>query len=266
MSLPSRTPARRPRPTALAVAVLVATSALVVGACGGSDEDTAAPEKQSGERPESTTTEKKSSNAAGGIASGILSTADSAKLDDSAVSSDEEECLGAEVIDAVGEAEATQMSEADLSQYTPAQLEVLRDAFNTCVSGETLAGELVVNFYEGAGATKQPGAEVTTCVASAIDGRTGDIVVESAQLQSDTALPQITLEVLDTCVPAADVALLLTDAFQQAGLPAAQASCMATTLSDQISVSQLAELGNAAQIPPEVQALVNAAAAGCAPG
>lgn len=247
--------------------MLVATSATFLGACGGSDDDTAAPEKQSGERPESTTTsEEKSSNAAGGIASGILSTADSAKLDDSSVSSDEEECLGTEVIDAVGEDEATQMSEAELSEYTPAQLEVLRDAFNTCVSGETLAGELVVNFYEGAGATTPPADAVTECVAAAIDGRTGDIVVESAQLQSDTDLPQVTLEVLDTCIPASDVALLLGDAFQQAGLPAAQATCMAGTLSDQISVSQLAELGGSSQIPPEVEALVTQAAAACAPG
>jgi hypothetical protein len=263
---------RRPRipvPTLalLAVTALLAATALL-GACGSGD--VALPEKASGKRPASTTSTTEDSGSSGsssgssaGIASGILSNSDSSQIDGSAVGTDEESCLGQFVIDAVGEDEATAMSDAPLSSYTAQQLDVLRNGFNKCVSGASIAEALVKSFYQGAGAKTPPDPSVTACMGTALDGHTGDVVVESAQLDTSTALPQVTLKALDGCVPAADVGALLQDAFAQTGMTSTQATCMATALAGKISVSQLAALGSASTIPPEIQSLINEAAAGC---
>lgn len=270
--IPSPAPAARagsvrPRPPFLAVAAVLIVSAMLVAACGtgGRSGDTAPAQKQSATRPSSTTstTEASTGSSSSGIASGILSTTDGAQVDGTAVGTAEQQCLGAAVIGAVGEDEATRMSAADLSEYTPAQLEVLRRAFNKCVTGRTLAPGVVTNFYQGAGVTTPPANSVSDCVAAAIDGRTGDIVAESAAAEASTALPKVTLEALDACVPPADVSALLQAAFVKSGLDPKLSACVADAVSGQVSVSQLAELGGSTTVPPEIQALLDQAALGC---
>jgi len=255
------------RPTrAVLAALLIAGAGLLAIGCGTGGDSSTAAQKTSGERPESTTTsgKKTSSGSSTGIASGILSSSRSTKVDSSAVGTDAEECLGKYVIDRVGESEAQQMSDAELSAYTPAQLEVLRAGFNECIPGTTMATELVTSFYTGAGVTTAPADAVISCVATGLDGKTGDVVVESVKLDTAKTLPPVMLSIMDSCVPAADVTQILRDAFTQAGLTDAQATCTANALTGQISISQLAEIGASPSLPPDIEALVTTAAQGCA--
>jgi hypothetical protein len=244
---------------------------VVLGAACGGEDDTAAPARKSSEdRPEeTTTTEDGGSGDSTGIASGILSSSSGSSgstFDTGSVTADEEECLGQFVTDSVGEDEAIQMSEADISTYTASQLEALREGFNECISGTTVAGELLSSFYEGAGATAEPSPGVEECVADALDGQTGDVVVEAVELTESEALPPIMLGTLDACVPPTDVAVILEAAFTGSGLTTAQATCMAAALSNTITITQLAELGAAGGMPADLEAVVTQAAQGCGAG
>jgi hypothetical protein len=250
------------RSRAAVAVLLLATAGLVLSGCGGNDS--AAPVKRtSGDRPTSTTeTTTAGGTDSGGIASGILSSSRASKLDPNSVSDDEAQCLGSYVIDRVGEQEAQTISDEAIDALTPDQLAVLTAGFNKCISGATMAGDLVTSFYEGAGVRSTPTDEVVACVADGIDGRTGDVVAESATLAESATAP-ITLSVMDTCVPASEVTELLRSAFQEAGLTPAQATCTAGALEGKISLSELAEIGSASSLPPEIEAKVTTAAQGC---
>jgi hypothetical protein len=261
-------PAPRSR-TALAV-VFVLGAALAAG-CSGGDDSAEPAKKTSKDRPASTSTTSKGSSdgASTGIASGILSSSRASKLDPSSVGEDEAACLGGYVIDQVGEDEARAISDADISTLSDAQLAVLTAGFDKCISGATMAPDLVASFYQGTGVKTAPSDAVVACVAKGIDGRTGEVVAESASLDAGgtSAAAPITLSVMDTCVPASDITALLEGAFVDAGLTQAQASCTATALSGKISITQLAELGTSSSLPPDIQATITQAAQGCgAPG
>jgi hypothetical protein len=251
-----------PRP--LTIAVLLLALVGLGAACGGDDDSAAPAEKTSDERPEETTTTEDDGGGSTGIASGILSSSPSSAFDTSSVASDEEECLGDFVIDALGEDEALEMSEADISTYTTAQMEALQAGFNECISGASVAGDLLSSFYEGAGATASPSPGVEECVADTLDGQTGDVVVESIQMAESDTLPPVMLATFDACVPPSDVALILEAAFSSSGLTPEQSTCMASALSGSITITQLAELGASdAGLPPDLEATITQAAQGC---
>ena len=256
-----RTPGRSSgrRTSALLLAVL-ATFAFVAAACGG-DDDEATPSKKSDER-ETTTTESDDGGDTG-IASGILdSAAKGGQFDDSGFGEDVELCLGQSIIDAVGEDEAQAMADGDISDYTAEQVDALATAFDDCVPGSALAESMTSSFYESAGSQTPPSASVVACVGDQLDGRTGQVVKEGVAVDSGQ-LPELTLQIMDTCVPPEDVTALLQSAFVDAGLTEAQATCTANALNGQISVSELAQAGAADGESPELQAKVEAAAQGC---
>ncbi|UDY37097.1 hypothetical protein [Dermatobacter hominis] len=254
----SPTPGLGRRTSALLLAVL-ATFAFVAAACGG-DDDEASPSKSSDER-ETTTTEKDDGGDSG-IASGILdSAAKSGQFDDSGLGEDVELCLGQSIIDAVGEDQAQQMAEGDISTYTAEEVDALATAFDDCVPGSALAESMTTSFYESAGATTAPSSTVVDCVAGELDGRTGQVVKEGVAVDSGQ-VPELTLQIMDTCVPPEDVTALLQSAFVDAGLTEAQATCTANALSGQITVSELAQAG-LDDGSSEITAKVEAAAQSC---
>jgi hypothetical protein len=247
------------RTSALLLAVL-ATFAFVAAACGG-DDDEATPSKNSDER-ETTTTET-DEDADTGIASGILDSASKGgTFDDSGFDEDVELCVGESIIDAVGEDTAQQMADGDPSTYSPEELDALAAAFDECVPGSALAESMTDSFYKSAGSKTPPSAEVVDCVATELDGRTGTVIKEGVAVDSGE-MPELTLQIMDRCVPPADVTALLQAAFVDAGLTEAQATCTANALNGQISVSELAEAGAASGGSPELEAKVEAAAQSC---
>ena len=247
------------RTSALLLAVL-ATFAFVAAACGG-DDDEASPSKSSDER-ETTTTEKDKKTDAG-IASGILdSVSKSGKFDESGLGEDVELCLGESLIDELGVDAAEEMGSADPTTYSEEELDALVNAFDACVPGSAIAESMTTSFYESAGAKTAPSSEVVDCVASELDGRTGQVVREGVAVDSGE-VPQLTLQIMDACVPPADVTALLQAAFVDAGLTEAQATCTANALEGQISVSDLAQAGHE-DGSPELEAKVEAAAQSCA--
>ena len=264
-------PSHRRRTARTAVAALLAGTVLAAVGCSGGKDSAEQAKKTSKDRPASTTTTTggSSDRTSTGIASGILSSSRASRLDPSSVSDDEAACLGGYVIDQVGQDEAQAISDADIKTLSDAQLAVLTAGFNQCISGATMATDLVTSFYQGAGVTTAPSDDVVACVATGIDGRTGDVVAESVTVDAGgtSAAAPITLSVMDTCVPASDITALLQGAFVDAGLTETQATCTATALSGKISITQLAELGSSSSLPPDIQATITQAAQGCgAPG
>ena len=242
------------RTSSVLLAVL-ATFAFVAAAGGGGDETVS----KSSEERETTTTE----DADPGIASGILDRATSgAGFDSDEFDSDVEECIGESVIDSVGESGAEDMMSADPADYSSEQVDALVQAFNDCVPGSAMAPSLVSSFYEGMGATEPSDPTMVDCVADEIDGRTGELVGEGLAVEATDAFPELTLQVMDKCMPPEDLTALLTDAFASSGLTETQASCVAAALEGQISVTELAEAGMGTG-SPELEAKVQAAAAGC---
>lgn len=244
----------RSRSTSLLLAVL-ASVAFVAAACGGDDETVS----KSSDEKETTTT----SGSGAGIASGILDRAASgAGFDSDEFDADIEECIGESVIDAVGESSAEAMMDGDPADYSADEVDALVQAFNDCVPGEAMAPTMVSSFYEGMGATEPTDPTMVDCVAEEIDGRTGDLVGEGLAVEATDAFPELTLQVMDTCMPTEDLTALLTEAFASSGLTDAQASCVATALEGQITVTDLAEAGSGTG-SPELEALVQSAALGC---
>lgn len=238
------------------LAASIAPLALMAVACGGSDDDTASKDSDS---RETTTTAK----AGSGVASGILEKASqSGQFDASDFDEDLEECVGESVIDSLGESEAEAMVEIEVSDYTTDQIDALAVAFNDCVPGQVIAPMLVSSFYEGMGAVEPSDPTMVDCVAAFVDGRTGDIVREGAAAQATDAVPEVTIQAFDQCMPPEDITALLKDAFLTSGLSEEQATCVSTALEGQLSVADLAAAGMDQQ-SPELEAKLQAAAQGC---
>ena len=246
---------RRP---AAALIALFAALALTAGACSSSDDETS---KSSDEKETTTSTSATSSGS--GVASGILDRAtEGAGLDAGGFDEDVAECVGQSVIDAVGESDAEAMVDGDPATYSPDEIDAMVTAFNECVPGDVMAPGMVSSFYEGMGATEPTGSEMTDCVAEAIDGRTGDLVGEGIAVEATDEFPELTLQVMDECMPQEDLTALLIDAFTSSGLTSAQATCVADALEGQISVTELARAGMN-EGSPELESKVQAAAVGC---
>lgn len=250
----------RTRRASATFVLVVATAALLASGCGGKDDSTASKDSNT---KETTTTAKKSSGDGGGIASGILNKASkSGKFGSDEFDSGVEECVGGSVIDSLGESGAEEMASADAADYTSEQVDALVTAFNDCVPGKVIAPTLVSSFYEGMGVAEPTDSTMVECVGKFVDGKTGEIVQEGLASEATNAVPEITLKAFDKCMPAEDITALLEKAFASSGLTDAQASCVATALKGQISVSDLVAAGSPGG-DPALEAKVKAAAAGC---
>lgn len=251
----------RTRRASATLVLVVATAALLASGCGGNDDSTASKDSNT---KETTTTAKKSSGGdSGGIASGILDKASkSGKFGSDELGSGVEECVGGSVIDSLGESGAEEMASADAADYTSEQVDALVTAFNDCVPGKVIAPTLVSSFYEGMGVAEPTDSTMVECVGEFVDGKTGEIVQEGLASEATNAVPEITLKAFDSCMPAEDITALLEKAFASSGLTETQASCVATALQGQITVSDLVAAGSPGG-DPALEAKVQAAAADC---
>ncbi len=251
----------RSRRASAALVIVVASVALAVSACGGSDDTGAS--KQSNTKDTTTTTTKKKGSDGSSIASGILDKASkSGKFGSGEFDSDTAECVGGSVIDSLGEDGAQEMSAAAAADYTSDQVDALVTAFNSCVPGSMIAPTMVSSFYEGMGVTEPTDSAMVECVGGFVEGKTGEIVKEGIASQATDAVPEITLKAFDKCMPPEDISALLEKAFTSSGLTDTQASCVATELKGQITVSDLVAAGGAGG-NPDLEAKIKSAAEGC---
>lgn len=230
------------------------------GGCGGGD---ATPGGSAGKRPAPTTTTRPADpTARSGVADAILRRASSgAQIDDSGFDEAIAECVADSVTESVGEIRANAMADAEVSAYSEEEVKALAGAFDKCVPGRIISESITRSFYTGAGAATEPSIETVACVSQALEGRTGRIVAEGARVGSG-AVPEVTLEVMDRCIPASDVTVLLEKSFLDAGLTQDQATCTSKALEGQLKVSDLARAGRN-ETTPDIEAKTKSAAQRC---
>jgi hypothetical protein len=236
--------------TATALTVL---AGLALVACGGGDDESSDSSSQT-----TTTAAAEVSDAARTIGEDAVV--------DLGISEDEGLCLGNELVEQLGEDEALALNEsdADFAELPEAQLTAVRVAFNECVPGSALAGDLTSEFYTSIGASTEPDQAVIDCVAAELDGQTGDVALEGLSVEGPDADLTATASILEGCIPAEVVTELFTTSFTSSGLTPEQAQCAAEQVSGQISLSQLVELGSSSgDLPPEIQAISEQAVTAC---
>jgi hypothetical protein len=238
------------RVAALSITLLAGVA--LVG-CGGGDDDTSSGSS------EATTTTEATSEAAATIAEDAVT--------DLGVTKDEGLCFGNTLVDQLGEDEALALndSDAEFSDLPEAQLTAVQVAFNECIPGSVMAEDITNEFYSSIGSSTEPDAAVVDCVATSLDGKTGDVALEGMSADTEDANLEVTASVLESCIPDEVVTELLVTSFTSAGLTAEQAQCAAEQLSGQITLTQFIELGSSsAEVPPEIQAISDAAVTACA--
>jgi hypothetical protein len=243
---------RRSRSAATFSLTVVAGLALL--GCGGGDDESS----ESASDTTETTAAATSSAAAQTIAEDAVV--------DLGVTKDEGLCFGNELVDQLGEDEALALNETDaeFSELPEAQLTAVQVAFNECIPGSVMAEDIVGEFYSSIGASSEPDQAVLDCVATALDGRTGDVALEGMSVDTEDADLTVTAEIIDGCIPREVAVELFVTSFTSAGLSPEQAQCTAEQVAGQISLSQLVELGSSSEaLPPEIQAITDEAVAAC---
>jgi hypothetical protein len=248
-TLPDRRTRRTRRAAALSATLL---AGVVLAACGGGDDSSS-----SGQDADAPTTEAVSEAAV---------TIGNDAVADLGVTKDEGVCFGSSLVDSLGEDEALALNDtdADFDEPPEAQLTAVQVAFNDCIPGSVMAEDIASEFYSSIGASTEPDAAVLECVGSALDGRTGDVALEGMTVDTEDANLDVTAEVLEGCIPGEVVTELFVTSFSTAGLTQEQARCAAEQVSGQISLGQLVELGSSSgELPPEIQAISDAAISAC---
>lgn len=239
------------RVASLAITLLASVALL---GCGGDDDSS------SGEEDATTTTEA--------VSEAAVTIGKDAETD-LGVTEDEGLCFGTSLVDQLGEESALELndSDADLTELPAEQVSAVQVAFNECVPGSALAQDIVDEFYSSIGTSAEADPAVVDCVATSLDGKTGDVALEGISAQSDDSAANldVTAGILEGCVPQEVLTELLATSFVSAGLTEAQAQCASEQLAGQITLTQFMELGSStAEVPPELQSIADAAVTACA--
>jgi hypothetical protein len=178
---------------------------------------------------------------------------------------DDAECVAVSLVDELGDEAALEVNETPgLLDLSDEQQTAVTTAFNECIPGAALAGSVAATVYGQFGSTEQPADTVVECFGTELDGRTGDLILEGEQAEADGALPATLLEVADACVPTEVVAIGFADSFEQGGLSAEAAACVANAVVENLTIEQLISLqGNEGAAPPEVQQVITDATLAC---
>ncbi len=247
-------PRSRARSTFLRAVPAVLLLALV-GACGGSDDSDDA---------EGTTSTTTSTTEAPAASEAVESISQSLLDDGVAADEDEARCVAQRFVDELGEEDAKALDDSsdDLTDLPEDQLELVRTAFNECVSGTIVGEMLVTELYAGMGTEGAPD-EVVSCVGDRYDGAVGDTMIEFSNA-TDEALPTSALDALEECVPTSDLAAVLAAQFEESGASPEEAKCAADGIAERISIAQFAEIGlSGGQIPPEIQSILTEEVTAC---
>ena len=178
---------------------------------------------------------------------------------------DDAECVAVSLVDELGESAAVEVNEtAGLLDLSDEQQDAVTTAFNECIPGAALAGSVAATVYSQYCSTEQPADDVVDCFGAELDGRTGDLILEGERAEADGAVPATLLEVAETCVPTEVVAIAFADSFEQGGLSAEAAACVANAVVENLTVEQRISLqGNQGAAPPEVQQVITDATLAC---
>jgi hypothetical protein len=249
MSPSTHRSARLRASSALVAAFAIACSGLV--ACSG-DDDAA------------TTTESTTTTVDPAVQE--LATTFRADLGPDTISADEATCVAQSLVDELGDERATEVvgSSDELLEIPAGERVVVTDTFNECVPGTAVATSVVDEFYTSLGASSDPDPAVTECVATEMDGRTGDVLFESAEADENDTLPTVTLAALEQCVPDEVLAEVFASAFESEGATPEQAQCTAQAVTSQLTLEQITRVGlGEGEMSTEIQDIITQAASGC---
>lgn len=236
--------------TALAVALTVACGTLA--ACSDGDDDA------------TTTTEATTTTVDPTVQE--LATTFRADVGPDTISEDDATCVAQALVDELGEEQATEVigSSDELLEIPAGERVVVTDTFNECVPGTAVADAVVDEFYTSLGASTEPDPAVAACVAEEMDGRTGDVLFESAEADANDTLPTVTLAALEECVPDGVLAEVFASAFETEGATPEQAQCTAEAVTSQLSLEQITRLGlGDGEMSSDIQDVITEAASSC---
>jgi hypothetical protein len=123
---------------------------------------------------------------------------------------------------------------------------------------------VVEEFYSSLGASTEPDPAVVECVGAQMDGRTGDVLFEGAEADTNDTLPTVTLAALEECVPDEVLAEVFVSAFESEGATPEQARCTADAVASQLTLEQITRIGlEGGEMSPEIEGIITEAATNC---
>ncbi len=174
-------------------------------------------------------------------------------------------CMGDALVADLGDERAVEVFESneELPELPEDEQTAIRTAFNDCVPAGALAEPVAIDFYVSMGAVAEPDAATLDCLATELDGHAGDAMW--ATFASDRAADSVTVTMaaFETCLPTSVRVELFTGAFAQQGVPEEQTTCLATAMAEELTMSELVEIGSSG-MSPEIESRIAAASAGCA--
>lgn len=156
-------------------------------------------------------------------------------------------------------------NDEDFSALSPEGTRIVTAALDTCVPPDVVAELFSDEFFDSFGSQPDPAFE--KCLSSELDGQVGEILVESAKAADAGSedIPQPVIDLLDACGDTV-IGDLFLDEFESTGIPEDVAKCMADGLSGQLTMGDLIELGQGGELPPSLEAEIEALAESCSAG
>jgi hypothetical protein len=168
-------------------------------------------------------------------------------------------CVGKKFIAELGSKAESVAATADKEsdKLTKAQLAVVSDSFDECIPGTAFATYLLTAVSKQAGIAK-PDEATVSCLAKAIDGKVGEVVMSSGGTSQSSDLAGS----IDPCIPKDTLTAILAGTLKQEQATEkwtdAQVTCIATAMSAQVKFSDLLS-----QNATKLQDLVKTATAAC---
>ncbi len=241
-----------------AVAALLLALAPVLSGCSGGDSTSAEEPADDSSSSSSSGSDEAVSDIAASFRSGA---------GEDVVSKEDSECFAQRMVDELGEDAAREVSAVDDPSSLPDdQRTTVIDGLNECVSPQALAEPFTTQFYKSFGATSPPSPKVVSCIGDGLEGHSGDLLVESQQLASGGAVPDSMLDALEKCVPDDVIAAQFVKEFQAQGIPESAATCIADDVVQDVSLTQLIEIGLSQKpsLPADFKKALQAAITACA--
>lgn len=175
------------------------------------------------------------------------------------------ECFADRLIEDLGEQGALELNESsdDIADASDDEQAAAAAAFDECISGSVLAPSILESFYESIDAEQGPDQAVIDCVSDSLEGRTGTVLIEAANTEASGGTPQLTIEVLEQCVPDEVVTDVFVQAFQAEGATPEQAQCVANELVGQLGFADFVEISESPELPEQIQQLIGVATTAC---
>lgn len=178
---------------------------------------------------------------------------------------DRSTCLAERLVDDLGPAAAVTLSRVErLGRLSPQQRSSLAEAFDDCFPASELAGPTTTAVLEAFGLPDRDDAGMTRCLADALDGHVGDLVLAEQTYDAGERPPRYVVEALTRCTPRDILVDAFARGFQQPGISASEARCASEVVVDGVRLDQLIRVGMSGGRPPrDVLQVFEAAFARC---